>query len=86
MKILLPLILIATSLQAEDCDYLRESMEESMDMHRTGAGCDDGIFNAISASMVGWGVGLFAGIALLTGLFNSHSTSTSTTDSSTNNN
>jgi len=62
-------------------------MEEMNDLYRTGEGCDDGIFNCVSASMIGWGLGLFAGIALLTGLVhNSHSESTKTSSSNGSNN
>ncbi len=32
---------------------------------RTGTGAEDGTFTAISTSMLGWGVGLSAGIAIL---------------------
>jgi len=86
LQILLPLTLLTTqSLRGEDCDYLAEANREMNELHNAGAGCEDGIYTAISSSMIGWGVGLFAGIALLTGLFNSHSSNTdSNTSNSTN--
>jgi len=78
------LLLTTTSLRA-DGDCLEAAVEEMNDLYRTGCGCEDGIFNAVSSSMVGWGVGLFVGIALLTGLVhNSHSDSKSSSDSSSN--
>lgn len=78
------LLLTTTSLRA-DADCLEAAVEEMNDLYRTGCGCEDGIFNAVSSSMVGWGVGLFVGIALLTGLVhNSHSDSKSSSDSSSN--
>jgi len=87
LHIVLPILLLSSQcLIADSCDWLREAQEEMNDMHRTGEGCEDGVFNAISSSMIGWGIGLFAGIALLTGLIhNSHLEST-TPSNNTNNN
>lgn len=84
----LSLALLAThSLRAADCDYLAEGNREMNALHNAGSGCEDGIYSAISASMIAWGVGLFAGIALLTGLFHSsHSPSASSSSSSTSTN
>lgn len=70
------------SLRADDCDWLAEGNREMNALHNAGSGCEDGIYSAISASMIAWGVGLFAGIALLTGLFHSHSASSSNSSSS----
>lgn len=90
LHILLPIFLLSSQMAfAEECDYLREGIEEMHDNHRTGVGCDDGVFTSISSSMIGWGIGLFAGIALLTGLvhqshFDSSSTSSSSNIPSTN--
>jgi len=82
MKVLLPLALLTGSLQADNGACLEVAVDEMNDYYRTGCGCEDGVFNAISASMIGWGVGLFAGIALLTGLIhNSHQDSSSSNSS-----
>lgn len=79
MRIILPLLLISTTaLRADNGEYLEASVEESNALYNTGSGCgcQDGIFNAVSASMIGWGIGLAAAIALITGLVhNSHSDS-----------
>jgi len=53
-------------------------VDEQNALYNTGPvnGCQDGIFNAVSASMIGWGIGLAAAIALITGLIhNSHADS-----------
>lgn len=73
-KIILAALLLSTQLgMADDClELANYEMNELYDT--TGHGCQDGVFNAVSASMIGWGIGLFAGIALLTGLIHSHST------------
>ena len=85
VQILLPLALFAAPLQADNAECLEAALDEMNDYYRTGAGCEDGIFNAISASMLGWGVGLFAGIALLTGLIhNAHQSSSSSSNNSSN--
>ena len=72
------LLLTTTSLRA-DGDCLEAAVEEMNDLYRTGEGCEDGIFNSVSSWMIGWGIGLFVGIALLTGLIHSHSSSDSST-------
>ena len=79
----LPLLLTASALRA-DQECLEASVYESNEMYHTGSGCEDGIFNAVSSSMIAWGIGLAAGIALLTGLIhNAHQGSqTSSTNSS----
>lgn len=52
----------------EGCQTMEDAVEEMNAMHRPGLCCEDAAFTAISSSMVGWGVGLAVGIALLTGL------------------
>ena len=42
--------------------------KETDQLYRVGAGSEDGAYTALSASMIGWGVGLTVGIALLAGL------------------
>ncbi len=85
VRLALPLVLLSSQmLQANEC--LELAVYEMNDTHSTGNGCQDGVFNAVSASMIGWGVGLFAGIALLTGLIHNshvHSSSSSSSNGST---
>lgn len=79
-RILLPILILTSSLHADHGECLEAAVDEMNELHRTGCGCEDGIFNAVSSSMIGWGVGLFVGIALLTGLIhNSHQESKSST-------
>lgn len=88
-KFALPLLLLTGSLRADHAECLDAAVDEMNELYRTGCGCEDGIFNAVSSSMLGWGVGLFVGIALLTGLVhNAHqgSQTTSSSSSSSNNN
>lgn len=67
------ILFLTQSLPADHAECLCAAVEESNELYRTGCGCEDGIFNAVSSSMIGWGIGLFVGIALLTGLIhNSH--------------
>lgn len=58
-------------LRADDC--LEANQEESNALYATGECCEDSMFTATSASMVGWGVGLAAAIALLAGLLHQSS-------------
>lgn len=67
-RVLLALLMMTASLRADHRECLEAAVDEMNELHRTGGGCEDGIFNAVSSSMLGWGVGLFVGIALLTGL------------------
>lgn len=57
----------------------RESIQEiatnTDKLYRTGAGAQDGAFTALSMSMLGWGVGLTVGIALLAAALNHSSSS-----------
>ncbi|NGX38021.1 MAG: hypothetical protein K1000chlam2_01190 [Chlamydiae bacterium] len=83
IRILLPLVLVSGSLRADNGGCLEAAMDEMNELYRTGGGCEDGIFNAVSSSMLGWGVGLFVGIALLTGLIhNAHQGSQTTNNTS----
>lgn len=87
IRVVLPTVLFLThSLPAADNgECLCAAVDEMNALYRTGYGCEDGIFNCISASMVGWGIGLFVGIALLTGLIhNSHQESSSSSNNSSN--
>ncbi len=44
---------------------LQNYKKDTESIWRTGAGAEDGTFTAISTSMLGWGVGLSVGIAVL---------------------
>lgn len=79
-KTLLALTFLTTSLQASEDNNLKAALEEMNDYYRTGRGCEDVYFNSISTSMLAWGIGLFAGIALLTGLVYQSTGKTTTTD------
>lgn len=56
------LILLSASLHADELENYKKNTEA---IWRTGSGAEDGTFTAISTSMLGWGVGLSAGIAIL---------------------
>ena len=60
---LLILLSLTTSAFAEGLDNYVTDTES---LWRTGEGAEDGTFNSISTSVFGWGLGLSAGIALLT--------------------
>lgn len=47
---------------SDDIDQYKTNTEA---LWRTGSGAEDGTFTAISTSMLGWGIGLSAGIAVL---------------------
>jgi len=46
-------------------DQLENYKKDTDAIWRTGSGAEDGTFTAISTSMLGWGIGLAAGIAIL---------------------
>jgi hypothetical protein len=46
-------------------DDLQNYKKDTESIWRTGSGAEDGTFTAIATSMLGWGVGLSAGIAIL---------------------
>ena len=56
------LIVLSVSLPADELDNYKKDTES---IWRTGAGSEDGTFTAIATSMLGWGVGLSVGIAIL---------------------
>ena len=73
LQILLPVLMLAAQPlhTADNGKCLQAAVDEMNAIHQTGYGGEDPIFNAVSTSMLGWGVGLFVGIALLTGLIHS---------------
>jgi hypothetical protein len=46
-------------------DELQNYKKDTEAIWRTGGGAEDGTFTAIATSMLGWGVGLSVGIAVL---------------------
>jgi transketolase N-terminal domain/subunit len=46
-------------------DELQNYKKDTESLWRTGSGAEDGTFTAISTSMLGWGLGLSVGIAVL---------------------
>ena len=54
-----------SSAQGEEHDDLQDYAKNTDELWRTGAGATDGSYTAISTSMIGWGVGLALGIAIL---------------------
>lgn len=65
-------MITSTSFAAGD---LNEQKEATDSLWRRGAGAEDGAFTAISASMLGWGVGLAAVIAILASVLHQSSSS-----------
>jgi hypothetical protein len=61
-RLMTALILLSASLHADELENYKKNTEA---IWRTGSGAEDGTFTAISTSMLGWGVGLSAGIAIL---------------------
>ncbi|MBI2812196.1 MAG: hypothetical protein HYX67_15390 [Candidatus Melainabacteria bacterium] len=58
----LTLIALTASLSADELDNYKKDTES---IWRTGTGSEDGTYTAIATSMIGWGVGLAVGIAIL---------------------
>lgn len=69
MKKFISLLLIAafvsTSSTALADDDLQDWSKDTENLWHTGSGAHDGSYTAISAAMIGWGVGLALGIAIL---------------------
>jgi hypothetical protein len=63
IKIFLVVSLVCAS-QAKG-DNLQDYANNTEELWRTGAGAHDGSYTAISTSMIGWGIGLALGIAIL---------------------
>ncbi len=57
-------MMIASSSVLADGD-LNQTRETTESLWRRGAGAEDGAFSAVSTSMLGWGLGLAAVIAIL---------------------
>jgi hypothetical protein len=62
-----------------DNNDMKDVPAQTEDIWRTGSGAQDGTFSSVSLSMLGWGVGLAAGIAIVASVIHQ---STSSHDSS----
>ncbi len=60
---------------ANDGD-LNQYKEDTEAIYRTGSGSEEGAYSAISTSMLGWGVGLAVGIAILAGVLHQSTANT----------
>jgi hypothetical protein len=65
MKRTLATLAALSVLSSAYCDQLDNYRKDTDAIWRTGTGAEDGTFTAISTSMLGWGIGLSAGIAIL---------------------
>lgn len=65
MKRLLTAFILLALPSLSFSDELEHWKKDTESIWRTGAGAEDGTFTAISTSMLGWGLGLSAGIAIL---------------------
>ena len=69
MKKQIVAILCLCTILASSSLYPREDIQQLGDqtdaLYRVGAGAQDGAYTSLSTSMIGWGLGLAAGIAVL---------------------
>lgn len=65
MKSLLILATLLTLTSPSFADELENYKRDTESLWRTGTGAEDGTFTAIATSMLGWGLGLSVGIAVL---------------------
>ncbi len=63
----------SSPLFAEDLDKYKEDTES---LWRNGTGSEDGIFSAVSVSMLGWGIGLAAVFAVVASVLHQSTAST----------
>lgn len=72
MKKFLPAILslsmLLSTTQIRSEEDINIFAEETDALYRTGAGAQDGAYTSLGLSMLGWGIGLAAGIGLLAAL------------------
>ena len=64
-KTLIALSLLTITAAPAMADELDNYKKDTDAIWRTGTGSEDGTYTAIATSMLGWGVGLSAGIAIL---------------------
>lgn len=66
VAVLLMIVFLATSSTTIANDTIEEGWKEDTEaLWHTGSGAHDGASTAISATMIGWGVGLAIGIGIL---------------------
>jgi hypothetical protein len=65
MKTLITSLALLTITASGFSNELENTKKNTDAIWRTGAGAEDGTYTAVSTSMLGWGVGLGAGIAIL---------------------
>jgi hypothetical protein len=89
MKKFLPLLLssaLVLSTTHIRCDEDINIISEETDaLYRTGAGAQDGAYTSLGLSMLGWGLGLAAGIGLLAALLHQSTGSSQHETCNTNN-
>jgi len=81
VRTILLVAFVCFSSTAHAKDDLQDVADNTDNLWRTGAGAHDGSYTAISASMIGWGVGLAIVIAVLCAVLH-QSTSSSAHNSS----
>lgn len=81
MKRLLTIGLLIVVTGSGFCNEMQNYKKDSDAIWRTGVGAEDGTFTAVSTSMLGWGLGLSVGIAVLASVLHQSSASHSTVHS-----
>ncbi len=74
-KALLSMLCFSLPLMAADNNDMADVPEQTSEVWRTGSGAQDGTFSSTSMSMLGWGVGLAAGIAIVASVIHQSSSS-----------
>jgi hypothetical protein len=80
IKVFLVISLACSSIYGEQHDDLQDYATTTDDLWRTGSGAHDGSYTSISAAMIGWGVGLAVGIAILCAVLHQSKGSSSHSD------
>jgi len=78
-RLLVSFLLLSSSPSLVVADELEQYKKNTEAIWRTGSGAEDGTFTAISTSMLGWGLGLSAGIAVLASVLHQSTASHSAT-------
>jgi hypothetical protein len=81
---LLCLFTVCTSSQVRAEEDINILAQETDELYRPGTGSQDGAYTALSLSMLGWGLGIAAGVGILASLLH-QSTSSSGHDSCSHN-
>ena len=75
--------IVCSSSQLLADNDLNQYKEETEDLWRNGTGSQDGAYSAIVVSMLGWGLGLGAAIAIVASVLHQSTASTAHTTSNT---